>query len=55
MHVNKVGLDFFVKVRLCLGGIMLPTDERATAEAEAVFLSEELEKEERTSMLSSCF
>ena len=47
MHVNKAGLDFFIKLRLCFSGIMLLTDECAAADALAlVVLKEEQGREE---------
>ena len=46
MQVNKTSLDFMVKLRLCLGGIMQLTDTREAAKALKLFKMEELEREE---------
>ena len=46
MQANKISLDFFVKLRLCLGGIMRLTDERTAVQTAKQFKMEELAREE---------
>jgi hypothetical protein len=52
MVINKICLDFFIKLRLCFGGIMQISDAKIEAAALALFLKGELlrEKQERAGM-----